>query len=242
MKVSVKLGDTVLVNSGKDSGKKGKVLAINKTKNGVRVVVEGVNIVTKAKKARTAQEKSELVKIEAGIDVSNSKERQLIKYAIGYMPQIFNLYLDLTVKENLNYLSAIFNLNKKNVVESLIKECNLESKSNVLAKNLSGGYKQLLCLAGALIHSPQFLILDEPTSAMDPVFRTIFWKIIKSYKKKGVTIFVITHHIEELLECDSFACLSEGKIIFDGSVDQFKSGDFINIREIMSKFYERKKV
>jgi len=71
MKVSVKLGDTVLVNSGKDSGKKGKVLAINKTKNGVRVVVEGVNIVTKAKKARTAQEKSELVKIEAGIDVSN---------------------------------------------------------------------------------------------------------------------------------------------------------------------------
>ena len=71
MKVSVKLGDTVLVNSGKDSGKKGKVLAINKTKKGVRVVVEGVNIVTKAKKARTAQEKSELVKIEGSIDISN---------------------------------------------------------------------------------------------------------------------------------------------------------------------------
>ena len=71
MKVSVKLGDTVLVNSGKDSGKKGKVLAINKTKKGVRVVVEGVNIVTKAKKARTAQDKSELVKVEGSIDVSN---------------------------------------------------------------------------------------------------------------------------------------------------------------------------
>ena len=71
MKVSVKLGDTVLVNSGKDSGKKGKVLAIKKTKNGVRVVVEGVNIVTKAKKARTAQEKSELVKVEGAIDISN---------------------------------------------------------------------------------------------------------------------------------------------------------------------------
>ena len=71
MKVSVKLGDTVLVNSGKDSGKKGKVLAINKTKKGVRVVVEGVNIVTKAKKARTAQEKSELVKVEGSIDISN---------------------------------------------------------------------------------------------------------------------------------------------------------------------------
>jgi large subunit ribosomal protein L24 len=71
MKVSIKTGDTVLVNSGKDSGKKGKVLAIRETKKGVRVVVEGVNIITKAKKARTAQEKSELVKIEGTIDVSN---------------------------------------------------------------------------------------------------------------------------------------------------------------------------
>lgn len=71
MKVSIKTGDTVLVNSGKDSGKKGKVLAIKETKKGVRVVVEGVNIMTKAKKARTAQEKSELVKTEAAIDVSN---------------------------------------------------------------------------------------------------------------------------------------------------------------------------
>ena len=71
MKVSIKTGDTVLVNSGKDSGKKGKVLAIRKTKKGVRVVVEGVNIITKAKKARTAQEKSELVKVEGSIDVSN---------------------------------------------------------------------------------------------------------------------------------------------------------------------------
>ena len=71
MKVSIKTGDTVLVNSGKDSGKKGKVLAIKKTKNGVRVVVEGVNIITKAKKARTAQEKSELVKVEGSIDISN---------------------------------------------------------------------------------------------------------------------------------------------------------------------------
>ena len=71
MKVSIKTGDTVLVNSGKDSGKKGKVLAIKETKKGVRVVVEGVNIVTKAKKARSAQEKSELVKVEGTIDVSN---------------------------------------------------------------------------------------------------------------------------------------------------------------------------
>lgn len=71
MKVSIKTGDTVLVNSGKDSGKKGKVLAIRQNKKGVRVVVEGVNIITKAKKARSAQEKSELVKVEGTIDISN---------------------------------------------------------------------------------------------------------------------------------------------------------------------------
>ena len=71
MKVSVKVGDTVLVNSGKDSGKKGKVLAVKKNKDSVRLIVEGVNIITKAKKARTAQDKSELVKTEGTIDVSN---------------------------------------------------------------------------------------------------------------------------------------------------------------------------
>ena len=71
MKVSVKVGDTVLVNSGKDSGKKGKVLAVKKNKESVRVIVEGVNMITKAKKARTAQDKSELVKMEGAIDVSN---------------------------------------------------------------------------------------------------------------------------------------------------------------------------
>lgn len=177
-----------------------------------------------------------------GVDISHPRDRQSIKFDIGYMPQIFNLYLDLTVKENLNYLRAIFNLNDKQIVDELIKVCNLESKSNTLAKHLSGGYKQLLCLAGALINNPKFLILDEPTSAMDPVFRTIFWNIIKSYQKQGVTVFVITHHLEELLECDSFACLSGGDIIFDGSVQKFKSGDFINIKDIMSKFYKRKKV
>ncbi len=71
MKVNIKTGDTVYVNSGKDSGKQGKVLAVKKSKDGARVVVEGVNIVTKAKKARTAQEKSELVKVESAIDISN---------------------------------------------------------------------------------------------------------------------------------------------------------------------------
>jgi large subunit ribosomal protein L24 len=71
MKVSVKVGDTVLVNSGKDSGKKGKVLAVKKNKDSVRLIVEGVNIITKAKKARTAQEKSEIIKTEGTIDVSN---------------------------------------------------------------------------------------------------------------------------------------------------------------------------
>ena len=71
MKVSVKVGDTVLVNSGKDSGKKGKVLAVKKNKDSVRLIVEGVNIITKAKKARTAQEKSEIIKTEGTIDISN---------------------------------------------------------------------------------------------------------------------------------------------------------------------------
>lgn len=170
------------------------------------------------------------------INICDRKSRNVIKRLIGYMPQTFNLYLDLTVEENLKYLCAIYMINPKEVVEDILKTCYLEKKRKVLAKNLSGGYKQLLCLAGALIHNPKLLILDEPTSAMDPLFRKNFWKVIKKYNKKGVTVLLITHHIEELLECNSFACLSGGKIVYDGTVESFKENGFINIEDILSKF------
>ena len=169
-----------------------------------------------------------------GIDSSDKKNAKTLKYTFGYMPQSFCLYNDLTVRENLEYLTSIYKIDVD--VTSLIKTCNLEEHEMTLAGNLSGGYKQLLSLAGALVHSPELLILDEPTSAMDPIFRRKFWHIIKDYNKKGKTVLVITHYLEELLECQSFACLSKGKISYDGNVSEFKKEGFVNIEEVLKKF------
>ena len=172
-------------------------------------------------------------------DVSNNAKRKQLKKFIGYMPQTFSLFNDLTVKENLGYLCSVYNINK-NKVDEIVNLCGLNNHLNVVAKNLSGGYKQLLSLSSAIIHGPKLLILDEPTSAMDPLFRRKFWEIINICREKGMTVFVITHFLEELLECDSFICLSGGEIKFDGKVKDFKKNGFIDVKKIIKQYSDRK--
>ena len=171
-----------------------------------------------------------------GKSVLDKRNRNEIKRSLGYMPQSFSLFTDLTVEENLNYLTAVYGIKNKNRVEEIIKLCKLEPHRKRLAKNLSGGYRQLLSLACAIIHNPQFLLLDEPTAAMDPLFRKQFWDIVKEYNKTGHTILIITHYMEELVECDDFACLSGGEVSFEGSVQEFKKGGMLNIEGLLSKY------
>ena len=151
------------------------------------------------------------------------------------MPQSFGMFNDLTVQENLGYVCSIYNVSTDKIDE-IIDMCYLTDQKHTLAKNLSGGYKQLLSIATVLIHNPEVCILDEPTSAMDPIFRKNFWKIIKECNKKGTTILLITHYLEELLECDRFACLAQGEIQYIGVVKDFKKQGFINIEEILKKY------
>lgn len=169
------------------------------------------------------------------INVKDKKQNKQLKYTFGYMPQRFTLFNDLTVKENLGYLASVYKLDKTSI-ENVIEVCGLQSHEKILAQNLSGGYRQLLSLAGAIIHSPKLLILDEPTSAMDPLFRKKFWKVIKNYQTQGATILIITHYMEELNQCDSFACLANGKICFDGKVEDFSSKGMLDIDEILKKY------
>lgn len=189
--------------------------------------------------------KSTLIEILCGVKKSNQgtifidgknieeKANKLpLKYVFGYMPQTFNLFNDLTVSENLKYLCSVYNLDNENEVTRVLKQCKLDTVKDVLASNLSGGYRQLLSLAGALIHNPKLLILDEPTSSMDPLFRKNFWKIIKECNS---TILVITHYMEELLKCDSFACLSNGKIVYDGKLSEFETLQDLDIESILEK-------
>lgn len=172
-------------------------------------------------------------------DVSNKAKKRQLKRLIGYMPQAFSLFNDLSVKENLGYLCSVYNINK-NKVDEIISLCGLQNHAKVVAKNLSGGYRQLLSLSSALIHSPKILILDEPTSAMDPIFRRKFWEIINYCRENGMTVFVITHFLEELLECDSFICLSNGEIKFDGRVKDFKKNGFIDVKKILRQYSDGK--
>ena len=167
--------------------------------------------------------------------VNDKKNKKVLNMTIGYMSQFFGLFGDLTVRENLEYFGAIYKISDGRVDE-IIKLCYLNDYEKALSKNLSGGYKQLLSLAVAIIHSPKVLILDEPTSNMDPLFRKNFWTIIKKLNKTGVTILLITHFIEELLECKTMMCLSSGKIVYSGEVKDFKKDGFINIEDILKKF------
>lgn len=160
-----------------------------------------------------------------------------IKFLFGYMPQMFSLFNDLTVKENLEYLSIVYNLPKENI-NRVIDICSLKNYEKQVAKTLSGGYKQMLSLAAAILHSPKLLILDEPTSAMDPIFRKKFWQIIKDQQKNGVTTFVVTHLIEEILNCNSFAMIKNGKVCIDDKVENYINNGFIDSDLITQNYGE----
>jgi len=170
-----------------------------------------------------------------GKNIEDKKNRKEIKRKIGYMPQSFSLFNDLTVEENLKYLCAVYDIDLSNV-ENVIDKCGLKENKKILARNLSGGYRQLLSMAGAIIHEPKLLILDEPTASMDPIFRRRFWKVVNGLRDKEMTVLVITHYMEELIECDSFVCLSNGKVSFNGSLNEYKEKGILNIEEILNKY------
>ena len=149
-----------------------------------------------------------------GNDVA--KETELVRQSIGYMSQKFSLYEDLTVDENLEFFAGVYILPKDVILErksELIKMANLTGKEKSLAGTLSGGWKQRLALGCALIHKPKLLILDEPTAGVDPVSRRIFWEIIHSLSRQGITILVTTHYMDEAQSCDTVGFIMNGKLM-----------------------------
>lgn len=172
-----------------------------------------------------------------GVSIKNKKDLEKIRYHFGYMPQHFSLFFDLTVKENLEYMRNVYLVQDAKRVDEVMEMCFLTDKKDMLAKNLSGGYKQLLSLASSFLHNPKLLILDEPTSAMDPLFRKQFWSIIHRLNEEGTTILVTTHHMEEIYECFRLDCLANGKIAFSGDVKEtLKDGNHTSIEEILKKY------
>lgn len=145
-----------------------------------------------------------------------SKESEELKQHIGYMPQKFSLYGDLTVLENLEFYAEVYQIPKnvrKEKIESLLEFSNLAKHSYKLADQLSGGMKQKLALSCNLIHTPKYLLLDEPTIGVDPVARREFWKILFELREQGTTIFVSTPYMDEAERCDEVGLMNKGRII-----------------------------
>ena len=148
----------------------------------------------------------------AGCDVV--KDYRKIRNIIGYMPGRFSLYQDLTVEENLKFFATVFNTTIQenyHLIEDIYKQ--IEPFKHRKAGKLSGGMKQKLALSCALIHKPEVLFLDEPTTGVDPVSRKEFWGMLLKLKRQGITILVSTPYMDEATLCDRIALMQEGKFI-----------------------------
>jgi ABC-2 type transport system ATP-binding protein len=149
-----------------------------------------------------------------GFDILKDEEE--IKKRIGVLPQDFNTFARLTVKENIEYFAGMFGSSVD--ADSLIKLVDLEDKRNEQYRKLSGGLKQRLGVAIALVNDPEILFLDEPTAGLDPKARHEVWDAILGLKQKGKTIFLTTHYMEEAeILADTVTIIHKGKIVADGT-------------------------
>lgn len=154
------------------------------------------------------------------------KDYKEIRKRVGYMPGKFSLYQDMSVEENLTFFAAIFGTTIRenyDLVKDIYKQ--LEPFKKRRASDLSGGMKQKLALCCALIHKPEILFLDEPTTGVDAVSRKEFWEMLRRLKKQGITIVVSTPYMDEAYLCDRIALIKNGKFLTintpDGIVDGF---------------------
>jgi len=142
-----------------------------------------------------------------------------IKEKIGILPQEFHSFERLTVRETLIYFSKLYK--KRADVDEIIKAMDLESHKNMLYKKLSGGLKQRVGVAISLVNDPEIIFLDEPTTGLDPKARREVWQVIADLRKKGKTVFLTTHYMEEAeYLADHIAIIHKGKIIAEGSLDE----------------------
>jgi drug efflux transport system ATP-binding protein len=154
----------------------------------------------------------------AGLDVTVAPEQ--IKQRIGYMAQKVGVYEDLTVGENLDFYAGIYGLRggaSRTRLADVVQFLALGDRLGQLAGQLSGGWKQRLALACALIHRPALLVLDEPTAGVDPAARRRFWRTIHDLAATGTTVLVTTHYMDEAAQCTRLAMMSGGRLIALGT-------------------------
>jgi ABC-2 type transport system ATP-binding protein len=149
-----------------------------------------------------------------GFDIR--KQAESIRPLVGYMSQKFALYDELTMRENLEFYAGVYDVPRReraDRVRAVIELLHLQGREKDLAGDLSGGWRQRLALGTALIHQPQLLFLDEPTSGVDPSARRAFWDLIYDLAQRGVTVFVTTHYMDEAEHCHRVGIMFRGQLL-----------------------------
>jgi ABC-2 type transport system ATP-binding protein len=160
----------------------------------------------------------------AGCDISSQIE--CLKQRIGYMSQRFALYEDLTVRENVLFYSGIYRVEKEKalaIADTMLSEMGIDLQDNILTRSLPLGYKQRLALTCSLLHDPQLLFLDEPTSGVDPQARRAFWNVINRLAETGKTVIVTTHFMDEAEYCHRVLVMQTGVAIAIGKPSELKT-------------------
>lgn len=224
--VSMKFGDLVAVDSMSLSIPRGTICGF--------VGSDGAGKTTLLRMVATMIRPASGHILIGGVDVLKSRGRA--KTIIGYMPQRFGLYEDLTVAENVDFFMDIFGIHhaeREKRKRRFLGFSNLLPFVDRLAGNLSGGMKQKLGLACVLVHQPQVLVLDEPTNGVDPVSRQEFWDILfQMRREEGVTILISTAYLDEGEKCDYLALMHRSKLLDSGTPEGVK-GTFSDLEEAM---------
>ena len=175
----------------------------------------------------------------AGYHVKREAER--IQEVIGYMSQRFGLYPDLTVMENIDFYADIYGVRpgeRRERIDRLLAFSNLAPFKRRMAGDLSGGMKQKLGLACALVHTPRVLFLDEPTNGVDPVSRRDFWRILYQLVREKVTIFISTAYLDEAERCNRVGLINRGALLVCGTPEEVKKlmrGTILEVRASMPR-------
>ena len=145
-----------------------------------------------------------------------ARQAKAMQAHVGYMSQLFTLYNDLTASENIRFYGQAYGLSRHELRQrqaEILQMAGLTGRGNTLTANLSGGWKQRLALGCAIVHRPQVVFLDEPTAGVDPISRRDFWGLIYAMAKKGVTVMVTTHYMDEAELCQRVGFISQGRLV-----------------------------
>ncbi|BBD60818.1 ABC transporter-related protein [Nostoc sp. HK-01] len=173
--------------------------------------------------------------ISLGSETGNLRSADL-RRRIGYMSQKFTLYDDLTILQNLEFYSGVYGVPRKlrrEKIDWVIATCGLEGQENLVTGQLPGGWKQRVAFGASVMHEPDILFLDEPTSGVDPLARRQFWKLINDFARNGTAILVTTHYLEEAEQCNRMSFMVAGETVAEGSPSSIKAAQPGKLIEII---------